>query len=180
MPVTSLNFGHIRDAESSTSRSAEPPMGIELVMRRLSPEDGAKALVEGCLGPDYVEEFEEISKGWGVVTHVLADGVREGELPLAAQAIGGGACLVNEPTDFGGTRVIPAAQIPAIHEALIQIDDVEIERRYERLDFTGTYGGRENGRSSRTLEAVAGWICDLRDFYARAVVDGSAVAIWYD
>lgn len=124
------------------------------------------------------EEFEEIGKGWRVLTHILADGVRGGEQPLAAQAISGGVQLANEPAELGGTRVISAAQVPTIREALIQIDDAEIERRYEQLDFSGTYGAAENSRSSRSLEAIVGWINDLRGFYTRAVADGSAVAIW--
>lgn len=155
-------------------------MGILLVMRRLSPQDGTQALVEGHLGPQHLEQFEEIGKGWGVTTHILANGIRDGELPLAARAITGGEALPKELPDYGGTRVISAAQVPAIHAALDQLDESEIERRYERLDFTGIYGASQDGRSSRPLELVLGYFSDLKDFYTRAVADGSAVAIWYE
>lgn len=77
-------------------------MGVSLVMWRMSPEAVAQALESGELAaePEPLEVFEKVDKGWDILTHILASGVRDGDPPLAALAIEGGHVLENELPDY--------------------------------------------------------------------------------
>lgn len=151
-------------------------MSIILSLHRLTPQATVSAVGGGPVDLESVEVFEEIDKGWDLLGRLLAEGRRDPEdLPVAARAVMGGTIIAEFLPDE--VRLLTPAETPAIHTALSALDEGEIRRRYDTVDFTGCYCADGN-RPTDSVERMINEVRFLAAFYQRAITDGSAVVMW--
>ena len=149
-------------------------MSIILSLHRLTPRATASAVEGGPVVLECVEVFEEIDKGWDLLGRLLADGRRDPEdMPVAARSVMGGT------TEFlpDEVRLLTPVDTPAIHAALSALNEGEIRRRYDAVDFTGCYCADGN-RPTDSVERMINEVRFLTAFYQRAITEESAVVMW--
>ena len=151
-------------------------MSVILSLHRLTPQATASAVEGGPVALEFVEVFEEIDKGWDLLGRLLADGRRDPEdLPTAARAVMGGTVIADFLPDE--VRLLTPVEARAIHTALSALDEDEIRRRYDAVDYTGCYCADGN-RPTDGVERMIDEVRSLTAFYQRAITDESAVVMW--
>lgn len=132
-----------------------------------------------------VEEIEEAwerpfvaetDKAWDAIHRALTDGSLDndgGEAPLNRAILGG--THLHEGDDYI-VALVPAAEVPAVAQALAAIDDDAIRDRYARIvprDYAPEYGDEDREYTVENFRDVAA-------LYARAAKAGRAVVFTVD
>lgn len=152
-------------------------------------DDKVKALLAAAGDDDevmgVVEEIEEAwetpfvaetDKAWDAIHRALTDGSLDndgGEAPLNRAILGG--THLHEGGDYI-VALVPAAEVPAVAEALAAIDDDALRDRYKRIvphDYAPEYGDEDR---EYTVENFR----DVVALYARAAKAGRAVVFTVD
>jgi hypothetical protein len=147
-------------------------------MVSVSSEAYEASVAAGEFTGPLVAEEKRVGKRWDILARILADGDGAAS-SAAAWAIEGGQVLPLDPGDYGGVRILSAAEVDQIARALQEIDAAEFSRRFYERDFTGLYGaegGRPAGDHDNCFKAYE----IVRDFYRVAAADGLAMVLYLE
>lgn len=165
-------------------------MSSRAVLFALTDAD-AKQLLD-AEGDEAVEEFLqeveenwdeewlcELDKSWDGIHRALTDGElgwNNGEYPLNHAILGGQQLYQGDDYIY---TFVQAVQVADVASALKSITDAQFRERYFKINHEN-YGSAPNQVSEDDFEYVAGWLEDLKAFYAKAAAARRAVVFTLD
>ncbi|HEX8056775.1 MAG TPA: YfbM family protein [Novosphingobium sp.] len=141
--------------------------------------DDSDAFYDFLNEPETAADLIDFDKAWQVIHFLLTGTAFQGEAPLSFLLHAGSD--IGADNGYGPARLASPAEVRAFRDALVELDDSELHRRYDPTAMAA-----EDVYLAATLaqEGDEGWsyviqsLPALRTLLDRSVETNSSVAIW--